>query len=150
MPKRRAAGPDELSSEILIAGGNKLAELLSELMERVVASGTVPPQWRGGRLPRLYKGKGEVVECDTHRGFLIADHVSKVFTSLLLPPIARVCDARLPMEQCGCVRGRRTAGMMHTSRLFAKRAKAHRRHCALICADHFNAFRQHVSRCRVG
>ena len=32
-----------------------MAELLSELMRRVVANGTVPPQWTGGRLARLYK-----------------------------------------------------------------------------------------------
>ena len=44
MPKRRAAGPNELASEIWIAGGDRLAELLSELLKRVVASGTVPPQ----------------------------------------------------------------------------------------------------------
>ena len=127
MPRQRAVGPDEIASEIWIAGGDRLAELLCELMKRVVASGTIPPQWKGGRLARLYKGKGDAADCNSHRGLLIADHASKVFTSLLWPPIARVCDKRLPTEQCGCVRGRGTARVMHTSKLFARRAAAHKR-----------------------
>ena len=38
-------------------------------------------------------------------------------------------------EQCGCVLGRGTARVMHTSRLFARRAAAQKRPCALIFAD---------------
>ena len=40
MPKQRAVGPDGIASEIWIPGGDKLAELLSELMRRVVVNGT--------------------------------------------------------------------------------------------------------------
>ena len=130
MPRQRAVGPDEIASEIWIAGGDRLAE--------VVASGTIPPQWKGGRLAR--QGKGDAADCNSHRGLLIADHASKVFTSLLWPPIARVCDKRLPTEQCGCVRGRGTARVMHTSKLFARRAAAHKRPCALVFADLVKAF----------
>ena len=53
MPRQLAVGPDELASEIWIAGGDRLAVLLCELMTRVVVSGTIPPQWKGGRLARL-------------------------------------------------------------------------------------------------
>ena len=84
MLRQRAVGPDEIASEIWIAGGDKLAELLCELMKRVVVSGTILPQWKGGRLARLYKGKGDAADCNSHRGLLIADHASKVFTSLLV------------------------------------------------------------------
>ena len=118
MPRQRAVGPDEIASEIW----------------------TIPPQWKGGRLARLYKGKGDAADCNSHGGLLIADHASKVFTSLLWPPIARVCDKRLPTEQCGCVRGCGTARVMHTSKLFARRAAAHKRPCALVCADLVKAF----------
>ena len=117
-----------------------MAELLCEIMRRVVISGTIPPQWKGGRLARLYKGKGDATDCNSHRGLLIADHVSKVFTSLLWPSIASVCDKRLPAEQCGCVKGRGTARVMHTSKLFARRAAAHKRPCVLVFADLVKAF----------
>ena len=140
MPRQRAVGPDEIASEIWIAGGDRLAELLCELMKRVVVSGTIPPQWKGGRLARLHKGKGHAADCNLHRGLLIADHASKVFTSLLWPPIARVSDKRLPTEQCGCVRSRGTACVMHTSKLFARRPAAHKRPCALVFADLVKAF----------
>ena len=140
LSKQRAVGPDGIASEIWIAGGDKLSELLSELMRRVVVNGTVPPQWKGGRLARLYKEKGDAADCNSRRGWLIADHASKVFTSLLQPPIAQVCDQRLPTEQCGCVRGRGTARVMHTSRQFARRTAAHKRPCALIFADLVKAF----------
>ena len=78
MLKRRAVGPDEIASEIWVAGGHKLAERLSEFMRRVIVNGTVPPQWTGGRLARLYKGRG-----DSHRSLLIADHASKEFIHLV-------------------------------------------------------------------
>ena len=86
------------------------------------------------------KGKATLQTATSHRGLLIADHASKVFTSLLQPPIAQACDQRLPAEQCGCMRGRGTARVMHTSRLFARRAAAHKRPCALIFADLVKAF----------
>ena len=70
MPKQRAVGPDGIASEILIAGGDKLANLLSEFMSRIVANGTVFPQWKGGRLARLYKGNGDAAYCNSHRGLL--------------------------------------------------------------------------------
>ena len=63
-----------------------------------------------------------------------------MFTSLRWPPIARVFDKRLATEQCGCVRGRGTARVMHTSKLFARRAVAHKRPCALVFADLVKAF----------
>ena len=90
MPRQRAVGPDEIASEIWIAGGDRLPELLCELMKRVVVSGTIPPQWKGGRLAWLYRGKGDAADCNSHRGLLTADHASNLFTSLLWPPIARV------------------------------------------------------------
>ena len=68
MPKQRAVSPDGIASEIWIAGGDKLVELLSDLMRRIVANGTVPPQRKGGRLARLYKGKGDAADCNSHRG----------------------------------------------------------------------------------
>ena len=139
MPRQRAVGPDEIASEIWIAGGDRLVELLCAIMKRVFVSGTIPPQWKGGRLARLYKGKGDATDCNSHRGLLIADHASEVFTSLLLPPIA-IFDKRLPAEQCGCVRGHGTARVMHTSKLFARRAPAHKRPCALVFADLVKAF----------
>ena len=139
MPKKRAVGPDEIASEIWIVGGDKLAELLSELMRRVDMNGTIPPQWKCGRLARLHKGKGDAADCNSHRGLLIADHASKVFTSLLQPPIAQACDQRLPTEQTGCVRGRGTARVMHEQTI-RKRAAAHKRPCALIFADLVKAF----------
>ena len=132
--------PDGIASEIWIAGGSKLAELLSELMRRIVANGTVSPQWKDGRIARLYKGKDDAADCNSYRCLSIVDHASKVFSSLLQPPIAQVCDQRLPTEQCGCVRGRGTARVMHTSRLFARRAAAHKRPCALIFADLVKVF----------
>ena len=140
MPKQCAVGPDEIASEIWIAGGDRLAELLSEVMKRVVMAVTIQPQWKGGRLSRLYKGKGDAADCNSHRGLFTADHASKVFTSLLQPPIAQACDQRLPTEQCGCVRGRGTARVMYTSRLLARRAAAHKRPCAMIFADLVKAF----------
>ena len=140
MPKQRAVGPDGIASEIWIAGRDKVAEQLSKLMRRVVANGTVPPQWKGGKLARLYKGNGDAADCNSHSGLEIADHTSKVFTSLLQPPVAQVCDQRLTAEQCGCVRGRGTARVMHTSRQFARKAAAHKRPCALIFADLVKAF----------
>ena len=59
-----------------MACGDKLAELLSELMRRVVVNGTVPPQWKGGRLARLHLGRGDAADCNSHRGLLITDCAS--------------------------------------------------------------------------
>ena len=99
MPKRRAAGPDALASEVLIAGGDRLAELLSDLMERVAASGTDPPQWKGGRLARLYKGKGDAPDCNTHRGLLIA---------IMFPTCSRLCCCHRLRAYATCVLPRST------------------------------------------
>ena len=140
MPKQRAVGPDGIASEIWIAGRDKIGKSTERAHESHRCEWNRPSTMERRKVSTTLQRERRRCRLQLASRLLIADHASKVFTSLLQPPIAQVCGQRLPTEQCGCVRGCGTARVMHTSRQLARRAAAHKMPCSLIFADLVKAF----------
>ena len=68
-PSHKGCGPDLLLAELL-CGRMHLEEKW-------------PLQRKGGRQIDLFKGKGNVQDCDASRGLLLADHMSKIPATIL-------------------------------------------------------------------
>ena len=122
-PNNKASGPDDLTAELLKAGGEPLARLLVSLFKSIAEARTVPKAWKGGRLVKLFKGKGDPAECDSSRGLLIGDVLSKLFTGLLAPHVQDRAESFFPEPQAGCVKGKGTSWVSHTSRLFLENCR---------------------------
>ena len=118
LPARKATGPDGIPAELLRAGGPPVALALHGIISKTLQSRVVPVPWKGGKLINLWKGRADPRTCGHHRGLLLGDHSGKVFTSLLKSQLEDVYSKFLPDSQSGCVRGRGTSFVCHTSRAF--------------------------------
>ena len=137
--KRKSPGPDNIPAEVWRAGGDRVVGWIREVLLRVVRTGLIPVAWRGGRLVKLYK-KGAVSLPSNHRGLLVGDHVAKIFTAVIAPPVADASLKHLPMTQCGCMKGRGTSRASHLSKSFLLRCKRRGRPAAALFIDLSKAF----------
>ena len=49
----------------------------------IVREGVIPKDWRKSWMMSIYKGKGDVLDCGSHRGIQLIDHVMKVMERLV-------------------------------------------------------------------
>ena len=105
----KGLGPDQISADILKAGGWRTAAVVHEIILRAIENEHVPVSWRGGKLVVLYKGKGSPSSCDSYRGLLIGDHISKILTTLLQNELEEPYKLQIGPDQYGATSGRSTA-----------------------------------------
>ena len=115
LPRSKAVGPDQISAELLRAGGSAVVAKLRDLLVRVWWLAYWPFDWRGGRLQELPK-KGSRRVCDNYRGLLISDHLGKASASILYDTIDEPYNKYVPQEQCGAVKRRGGDFAKHTLR----------------------------------
>ena len=64
----KAAGPSGIIIEMIKAAGDKNAEELTVLVNRIVAEGIVPSDWNLSIIINLIKGKGDALLRGNYRG----------------------------------------------------------------------------------
>ena len=83
MPLGKAVGPDGIPVELLRAGGESVVTFLYNIIGCAVEKLSVPLDWKGGRLARLWKGKADASICSNSRGLLLGSHSGKKKTHQL-------------------------------------------------------------------
>ena len=83
LKKRKAPGPDEITSEFLIEAGEGILLPLLELFNEIKKSKDPPEQWNSVLIAIIYKNKGSRKSLVNYRGIFLASVVSKVFERLL-------------------------------------------------------------------
>ena len=83
LPRRKSTGTNEISAELLQAAGEPGAQWIVSLFQEILRTGDVPAELRGGRLAKLFKGKGRNDVVDNYRGLLVSNHNTKVFTGVM-------------------------------------------------------------------
>ncbi|CAK0801015.1 unnamed protein product [Prorocentrum cordatum] len=136
----KAVGPDGLPIEVWKAAGDLAADYIAEIIEDVIQTNDVPVAWRGGRLGKLFKGKGDTAECDMYRGLLVGDHTSKIFTGVLYPSVQRRVEEALPPQQCGGVACSGANRGHHVVSSFVERTAIEKRPSAILFLDLTKAF----------
>ena len=136
----KAVGPDGLPIEVWKAAGDLAADYIAEIIEDVIQTNDVPVAWRGGRLAKLFKGKGDTAECDMYRGLLVGDHTSKIFTGVLYPSVQRRVEEALPPQQCGGVACSGANRGHHVVSSFVERTATEKRPAAILFLDLTKAF----------
>ncbi|CAF4616570.1 unnamed protein product [Rotaria sp. Silwood2] len=92
---RRAPGKDEISAELIKAGGLPLAEWLHEIIRDVWEQEIMVKDWTVAVLIRLYKNKGDKRICDNYRGISL---LIELYSKHARQKIARG-TGRLPLWQ---------------------------------------------------
>ena len=78
MKKEKAQGPDGIPVEAWIAPGNKGVEFLVNFFNRFLQGEKMPDEWKRSVLVPLYKGKGDIKECENYRGIKLMSRSTKL------------------------------------------------------------------------
>ena len=83
LKKKKASGVDNVKNEYIKHSINKLGDAYLKLFNKVIETGNVPDEWGIGLIKPLYKGKGNIHDCDNYRGITLLSCIGKLFTSVL-------------------------------------------------------------------
>jgi hypothetical protein len=73
---KKAAGPDQISNELIKQGGHELLSRVYRILGAVWQSETMPEEWRTGLLIPLLK-KGDPTQCSNYRGIMLLNTTYK-------------------------------------------------------------------------
>ena len=91
MQNNKACGPDGVPTESLRLVDKIDPMLICDQMNDALEKG-IPPVWWTSILTPLYKGKGNVTECDNYRGIKLMCHGMKLFERLVEDRLRHVIE----------------------------------------------------------
>jgi hypothetical protein len=104
----KAAGVDNISGEMLKAGGEITSRKLLQIFENVRKDFNMPEDWKKSMIAKIPK-KGDLTKCDNSRGISLLSIPGKVFCRVIMERIREGVEQKLRNEQAAYRRGRGTA-----------------------------------------
>ena len=83
MKNGKAPGPTGVNSEMFKLAGIPAAKELRNVFQQIMNTNSCPSQWMSSLTIALYKGKGDPLNCNQHRGLRLLDHGMKIFEKVL-------------------------------------------------------------------
>src|SRR5664279_6497592 len=68
---------------MLKATGEVGIQLVTDLCNKIVQESKIPSDWRKRWMVKVYKGKGDALECSSYRGIKLLDHVMKIIERVI-------------------------------------------------------------------
>jgi hypothetical protein len=104
---KKAAGPDQISSELIKQGGHELLSRVYRILVAVWQSETMPEEWRTGLLIPLLK-KGDPTQCSNYRGIMLLNTTYKILTLIIRKRLTEHTETKLGEYQNGFRKGKST------------------------------------------
>jgi hypothetical protein len=101
MKNRKAPGNDDISADLIKAGGLPALKWLHEIFVDIWQTEEIVDDWTLAILIRLFKNKGDPKQCDNYRGISLLVVASKLFTRVILNRIQKLIDRQLLEQQAG-------------------------------------------------
>jgi hypothetical protein len=117
MKSRKAPGTDEVTIDILKAGGEPVIRWLFNLFTDVWKNEQMVKEWSVATLIKLYKNKGDKKICDNYRGIALLNTTSKIFSRIILNRIQDLVDHQLHEIQSGFRPNRSTIDQIFTLKM---------------------------------
>lgn len=109
---KKDAGPISISAKFIIYNCDKLAPILLEIFNGILATGIFPSEWKNAYITPIPK-KGSLADVANYRWIAMQSIIPKLFDVLITGKIYSHVSAIIPNCQHGFVKGRST-----TSNLF--------------------------------
>ena len=91
---------------MLKAGGDFCAEELAAICRRVAEEERPPDDWKDSWTSPIYKGKGDALQCEKHRGIRLLEHAMKVYEKVLEGRLREILQ--IDSRQFGFMSGKST------------------------------------------
>ena len=138
----KCPGEDGIPPEIYKHGGEDIAKELLSIFVKIWNEKAVLNEFRDCNIIHLYKGKGDRLCCDNHRGISLLSIAGKILGRILLNRLIRHVESRniIPESQCGFRANRGTADMVFALRLLQEKCKLKNQDLYLLFIDLTKAF----------
>ena len=123
---RKSAGCDGIPIELLKAGGEEAAKVMTGLCNCIWKGKEWPTDWKKSVYVPIYK-KGDKKECGNYRTIALISHASKVLLWVIQRRLEVFLIPELPIEQAGFRRGRGTRDHIANLRWMMEKAREHQR-----------------------
>lgn len=119
---------------MLKAGGDNIILWLTEIINHVWVSESLPDDWRRGIILPFWKRKGDQLTCSNHRGITLLSIPIKLFTRILLTRALPATRSRRRQQQAGFMPNRSTTDHISALRLLIEKAREFRKDRHLFIA----------------
>jgi hypothetical protein len=123
MKSGKAPGSDEITADLLKAGGATTVKWLHEMFVDIWKTEEIVEDWGLAILIRLFKNKGDKKLCDNYRGISLLSVTSKLFSRVILNRIQHVVDSQLLEEQAGFRANRSTIDQVFTLKIVMEKCR---------------------------
>ncbi|GFO32255.1 endonuclease-reverse transcriptase [Plakobranchus ocellatus] len=113
MSKKKAPGPDDITSDILLLGDEPVLKYLTSYFNEILKSRKIPACWEKAKIIIIYK-KGDSGDIKNYRPISLFSHSYKLFTRLLQKRMERIFDENQPRDQAGFRKGYSTTDHIYT------------------------------------
>ncbi|CAF1101264.1 unnamed protein product, partial [Didymodactylos carnosus] len=135
MKSRKAPGKDDVTAELLKAGGMEIALWLHQIIVDVWINEEMVEDWTMAILIRLYKNKGDKRICDNYRGISLLIVVSKIFSRIILNRIQGLLDKKLLDQQAGFRPNRSTVDQIFTLKIILEKSQEYNKSLFMCFID---------------
>ena len=119
----KAPGVCGVYAEMLKAGGEAALLSLHTLICSVWSTGVIPTDWKQGIVVPIWKGKGDVRECNNYRGVTLLSVPGKVFARVILNRVRQQLLKHQRPEQSGFTPKRSTVDRILGLRVLTERLR---------------------------
>ncbi|CAF3398890.1 unnamed protein product [Rotaria socialis] len=135
MTNMKAPGIDNISADLLKAGGIPMAKWVHEILCDVWNDEEVVEDWTTAILIRLYKNKGDRTVCGNYRGISLLVVTGKIFSRIILNRIQNVIYKQLLEQQAGFRRNKSTIDPIFTLKLIMEKSQEYNKSLFLCFID---------------
>ena len=128
MKKGKAAGPDEIPSEMLTALGQFGMKEITKLLNFIHVTGEIPTDLKKSVYIAIPKRIG-TVECDQHHTISLMSHLTKVMLQVLMNRIRNKIPPEISETQFGFMTDKGTKNAIFSLRTLMERALRYKRTC---------------------
>ena len=139
LKKGKAAGIDNIHTELLQAGGEATIGTLTTICNKIWMSGEWPTPWTQSLIITLPK-KGNLQECQNYRTISLISHPSKVLLKVILNRLKPQAEQIIAEEQAGFRAGRSTTEQIFNLRIICERYLQHQQPLYHVFVDFKKAF----------
>ena len=138
MKADKAPGPSGITSDLLKAAGATGVKGLFQVCETIEEQDEVPVNWGGSFTIPVYKGKGDVLMVDKHRGVRLLEHDMKVYEKTLEWRLREIVN--INENQFGFQQGKSTVDAIFIVRQLQEKFRAKKKELFHIFVDLEKAF----------
>jgi len=137
MKTGRAAGPGAIPKELMRSGGQKLLEVITILLNKIVNGEKVPEEWKIVIiLVTLVHKKGDKRKCENYRGISVTSTFSRIYWHILAKLVESEYKNMEMEEQSGFRAGRSCVGNIFCLTQMIEKRKP----LTLLCIDLAKAY----------